>query len=56
MTEATCSLLGCDTRRDPIPNSVGELNANCHAKIVDPETLEELKQGERGEVWVQAPK
>ncbi|THV49115.1 hypothetical protein BGAL_0211g00100 [Botrytis galanthina] len=55
MTEATCSLLGCDTRRDPIPNSVGELNANCHAKIVDPETLEELKQGERGEIWVQAP-
>ncbi|TGO48258.1 hypothetical protein BOTNAR_0485g00040 [Botryotinia narcissicola] len=55
MTEATCSLLGCDTRRDPIPNSVGELNANCHAKIVDPETFKELKQGERGEIWVQAP-
>ncbi|KAF7956266.1 hypothetical protein EAE96_005186 [Botrytis aclada] len=55
MTEGTCSLLGCDTRQDPIPNSVGELNANCHAKIVDPETLEELKQGERGEIWVQAP-
>ncbi|KAF7887824.1 uncharacterized protein EAF01_010978 [Botrytis porri] len=55
MTEATCSLLGCDTRHDPILNSVGELNANCHAKIMDPETLEELKQGERGEIWVQAP-
>ncbi|CCD49344.1 similar to 4-coumarate-CoA ligase [Botrytis cinerea T4] len=55
MTEATCSLLGCDPRQDPVPNSVGELNANCHAKIMDPETLEELKQGERGEIWVQAP-
>ncbi|KAI9642562.1 hypothetical protein NHQ30_009367 [Ciborinia camelliae] len=55
MTEATCSVLGCDPRLDPLPNSVGELNANCHAKIVDPETLEEVKQGERGEIWVRAP-
>lgn len=56
MTEGTCSLLGWDPRLDPHPDSVGELNANCHAKIVDPETLEEVKHGERGEIWVQAPK
>lgn len=56
MTEATCSILGCDPSVDFLPNSVGELTANCHAKIVDPETLEEVKQGERGEIWVQAPK
>ncbi|KAA8569869.1 hypothetical protein EYC84_002212 [Monilinia fructicola] len=55
MTEGTCSLLGWDPRLDPHPDSVGELNANCHAKIVDPETLEEVKHGERGEIWVQAP-
>ncbi|EDN93429.1 hypothetical protein SS1G_09295 [Sclerotinia sclerotiorum 1980 UF-70] len=55
MTEATCSVVGCDPRLDPPPNTVGELNANCRAKIVNPETLEEVKQGERGEIWVQAP-
>ncbi|RAL62104.1 hypothetical protein DID88_002590 [Monilinia fructigena] len=55
MTEGTCSLLGWDPRLDPHPDSVGELNANCHAKIVDPETLEEVKHGERGEIWVQTP-
>ncbi|KAJ8067845.1 hypothetical protein OCU04_003438 [Sclerotinia nivalis] len=55
MTEATCSILGCDPRLDPLPNTVGELNANCRSKIVNPETLEEVKQGERGEILVQAP-
>ncbi|ESZ94406.1 hypothetical protein SBOR_5199 [Sclerotinia borealis F-4128] len=55
MTEGTCSLLGCDPRLDTPPNSVGELNANCHAKIVDPETMQEVREGERGEIWVRAP-
>ncbi len=57
MTEATCSLLGWDPTSDSIdPNSVGELNANCSAKIVDADGKNEVPVGERGEIWVQAPK
>lgn len=55
MTEATCSILGWDMRIPNPPNSVGELNANCSAKIVDPEG-NEVPQGQRGEIWIQAPK
>jgi len=55
MTEATCSLLGWDPRLDSLPDSVGELNANCHAKIVDTNGRE-VRTGERGEIWVQGPK
>jgi len=56
MTEATCSLLGWDPRVEPLPSSVGELNANCHAKIMDTDGKAEVPVGERGEIWVQAPK
>jgi 4-coumarate--CoA ligase len=35
--------------------SVGELNANCEAKVVDEEGVNEVPKGERGEVWVRAP-
>jgi len=55
MTEATCSILGWDTTRSYDKNSVGELNANCKAKIMDPAETE-VPIGERGEIWVQAPK
>jgi len=57
MTEATCTLLGWDPYSDDIDaGSVGELNANCKAKIMDADGINEVKQGERGEIWVQAPK
>lgn len=56
MTEATCSLLGWDPRLNIISSSVGELNANCHAKIVNTDGTAEVPVGERGEIWVQAPK
>ncbi|KAE9372789.1 putative 4-coumarate-CoA ligase [Stipitochalara longipes BDJ] len=55
MTEATCSLLGWDPTRECDPNSVGELNANCSAKIMDADGKKEVPVGERGEIWVQAP-
>ena len=35
--------------------SVGELNANCEAKIMDDSGTREVPQGERGEIWVRAP-
>jgi 4-coumarate--CoA ligase len=56
MTEATCSLLGWDPRLEVVNASVGELNANCSAKIMDADGKNEVPQGERGEIWVQAPK
>jgi long-subunit acyl-CoA synthetase (AMP-forming) len=57
MTEATCSLLGWDPTSVSVdPNSVGELNANCSAKIMDADGKNEVPVGERGEIWVQAPK
>ena len=56
MTEATCSLLGWDPNLESLPDSVGELNANCRAKIMDMDGKNEVPTGERGEIWVQAPK
>jgi 4-coumarate--CoA ligase len=34
--------------------SVGELNANCEARLVDEEG-KDVPQGERGEIWVRGP-
>jgi 4-coumarate--CoA ligase len=34
--------------------SVGELNANCEARLVD-EDGKDVPQGERGEIWVRGP-
>ncbi|PBP24096.1 4-coumarate--CoA ligase-like 7 [Diplocarpon rosae] len=55
MTEATCSILGWDPTRAPNSSSVGELNANCSAKIMDAAGQNEVPAGERGEIWVQGP-
>ncbi|TVY68717.1 4-coumarate--CoA ligase-like [Lachnellula suecica] len=56
MTEATCSILGWDpTDPESLADSVGELNANCSAKVMDMEGKNEVPEGERGEIWVQAP-
>ncbi|CZR58540.1 related to 4-coumarate--CoA ligase [Phialocephala subalpina] len=55
MTEVTCSLLGWDPTLPGIHDSVGELNANCSAKIMDVDGKNEMPVGERGELWCQAP-
>ncbi|KAH8803036.1 4-coumarate-CoA ligase-like protein [Xylogone sp. PMI_703] len=55
MTEATCSVIGNDPSRSIDQTSVGELNANCIAKIMSEDGLTELPRGQRGEIWVQAP-
>jgi 4-coumarate--CoA ligase len=54
MTEITCSAMGWHPNDHSDSFSVGELNANCEAIIVD-ENDKEVPQGERGEVWVRAP-
>ncbi|KAI9050328.1 hypothetical protein LZ554_005495 [Drepanopeziza brunnea f. sp. 'monogermtubi'] len=55
MTEATCSILGWDPNLDIVAASVGEPYPNCSAKIMDPDGRTEVKQGERGEIWIQGP-
>jgi 4-coumarate--CoA ligase len=55
MTEITCSAMGWNPADHSDSNSVGELNANCEAKIVDDEGREVVRRGERGEIWIRAP-
>jgi len=55
MTEITASHLGWDPTLESLPDSVGELNANCSAKIMDLEGKNEVPTGERGELWCQGP-
>lgn len=56
MTEATCTVTSFEPNAISLSFSVGELAPNCEAKIVDDETGQhEVKQGDRGELWVRAP-
>jgi 4-coumarate--CoA ligase len=54
MTEITCSAMGWHPEDYSDSFSVGELNANTEAMIVD-EQGKEVAQGKRGEIWVRAP-
>jgi 4-coumarate--CoA ligase len=40
---------------DPRPSTVGLLVANCEARVVDPETGDDLGVGEDGELWIRGP-
>ncbi|KAI9680666.1 MAG: hypothetical protein M1817_004106 [Caeruleum heppii] len=55
MTEATCSILGWRSGDISTSAAVGELNANCEAKIMDDAEKDEVPCGQRGELWVRAP-
>ncbi|KAK1146477.1 hypothetical protein N8T08_002906 [Aspergillus melleus] len=52
MTETTCSLLGWHPMEQSQTASVGELNANCEAKIMADDGVTELGRNQRGELWV----
>jgi acyl-CoA synthetase (AMP-forming)/AMP-acid ligase II len=54
MTEVTCSAMGFHPDEYSESFSVGELNANCEAKLIDDDG-KEVPQGERGEIWVKGP-
>lgn len=54
MTEITCSACGWDPNETSESASVGELNPNVEAMIVDEEG-KEVPQGQRGEFWVRGP-
>ncbi|KAK2786945.1 hypothetical protein FQN53_005891 [Emmonsiellopsis sp. PD_33] len=56
MTEATCSVIGWDPRRRSENHAVGELHANCEAKLIsDEDGRTEVAHGERGELWIRGP-
>jgi 4-coumarate--CoA ligase len=56
MTEATCAVTSYRPDAKSLSFSVGELLANCEAKVVlDDEGKKEAPQGERGEIWVRGP-
>jgi 4-coumarate--CoA ligase len=56
MTELTCSATTFHPNKKSNSFSVGELLANCEAKIVlDEVGTVEAPQGERGEIWVRGP-
>ncbi|CAO2651820.1 Nn.00g001030.m01.CDS01 [Neocucurbitaria sp. VM-36] len=56
MTEVTCAATTFHPAKHSDSFSVGELVANCQAKIVvDEEGKVEAKQGERGEIWIKGP-
>lgn len=54
----TCSVMGWDINKTADSNSVGELNANCEAMIMDEDGLNEItERGPQacGEIWVRCP-
>lgn len=55
MTEITCSAVGWPPHHYSGSFSVGELNANVEAKIVDDEGREITERNVRGEVWLKGP-
>jgi 4-coumarate--CoA ligase len=62
MTETTCSAMGWHPLSEPHTSSVGELLANCSAKIMSSDSTDspssapvELPPNSRGELWVKAP-
>jgi 4-coumarate--CoA ligase len=55
MTETTCSVMGWHPLSESHTSSVGELIANCEAKIMSDDGTTELPVGARGELWVRAP-
>lgn len=55
-SRVTCSCLGWDPNQHCEDFSVGEPNANCEIKLMNPEDLKtEVPDGERGEIWIKAP-
>jgi len=55
MTETTCSVMGWHPTDISHSQSVGELLANCSAKIMSEDGTRELPLGQHGELWVRAP-
>ncbi|KAL1969436.1 hypothetical protein VTN77DRAFT_8874 [Rasamsonia byssochlamydoides] len=55
MTEVTCSFLSWHPCERSTTAAVGELLANCEAKIMADDGVTELGRNQRGELWVRGP-
>jgi len=55
MTEVTCGGLSWDPNMRSDSASVGELMANCEAKIMNDDGTAEVPRGEHGEIWIRGP-
>ncbi|KAI9767746.1 MAG: hypothetical protein M1840_005427 [Geoglossum simile] len=55
LTEATSSVLGTPPTSDSPAGSVGELQANCEAKVMNEDGTAEMPNGQRGEIWIRGP-
>jgi 4-coumarate--CoA ligase len=55
MTETTCAAMGWDSNQISTSASVGELLANCEARIMNDAGTAEVPRGQRGELWIRAP-
>ena len=55
MYRTTCAILGWGPNETSTTSSVGELNANCEAKVMAEDGVTELGKNQRGELWVRAP-
>ena len=54
-SRATCSITGFDPNEQSTSFSVGELLANCEARIMSDDEKHEVPVGQRGELWIRAP-
>ncbi|KAE8346254.1 hypothetical protein BDV24DRAFT_79785 [Aspergillus arachidicola] len=52
MAETTCSMMNWDPREKGFSAAVGELNANCEAKIMADSVTELSERNQRGELWL----
>jgi 4-coumarate--CoA ligase len=52
---ATCAVLGTHPVEKPEGDSVGELQPNCEAKVMNEDGTKELPRGQRGEIWIRGP-
>ncbi|KAL1983853.1 hypothetical protein VTN96DRAFT_9854 [Rasamsonia emersonii] len=55
MTEVTCTFMSFHPSEKSTTSSVGELVANCEAKIMADDAVTELGRNQRGELWVRGP-
>jgi acyl-CoA synthetase (AMP-forming)/AMP-acid ligase II len=55
MTETSAPIPAPDRAEGTPPGSVGRLAPNTELRVVDPDTGEDLGDGERGELWVRGP-
>lgn len=55
MSEISPGGTGCFSDRDVPEGAIGVPLPSVRMRVVDPETMKDVKEGEEGELWVQGP-